>query len=79
MKVNKAAGKDPKKLNDLLELLIIIDSRLPFEDFLRNAGLDIFPTVFKLTFYNNDHAVVNTDDTDSHYLQSVRILSPQEI
>jgi len=55
VKVNKAATKDQAKLGDLLDLLIIIDTHLPFEDFFNHAGLDIFPIVFKLTFYNNDH------------------------
>ena len=46
VKVNKAALKDQAKLTDLLELLIIIDTHLPFEDFFKYAGLDIFPIVF---------------------------------
>ena len=80
VKVNKAATKDPVKLSDLLDLLIIIDTHLPFEDFFKHAGLDIFPIVFKLTFYNNDHSVVNSDESDDQqYLHSVRILAPEEI
>ncbi len=79
VKVNKAATKDQAKLSDLLELLIIIDTHLPFEDFFKHAGLEIFPIVFKLTFYNNDHSVVNSDESDSHYLHAVRIMNPQEI
>jgi hypothetical protein len=42
--------------------LVLIDSHLPFEDFFRNAeGLEMFITVFKLTFYNNDYSVVNDE------------------
>jgi hypothetical protein len=79
VKVNKAATKDQAKLSVLLELLIIIDTHLPFEDFFKHAGLDIFPIVFKLTFYNNDHSVVNSDESDSQYLHAVRIMKPEEI
>ena len=68
VKVNKAATKDPAKLNDLLELLIIIDTHLPYEDFFRHAGLDIFPIVFKLTFYNNDYSIVNSEESNSGFL-----------
>lgn len=36
-----------------------LDRDLPSEDFFSKAGLEIFPTIFKLTFYFQEYAVTN--------------------
>ena len=39
-------------------------------DFFQNAGLDLFPTLFKLTFYHSDNSIVN-NLSESGYLASI--------
>ncbi len=43
-------------------------------DFFQNAGLDLFPTLFKLTFYHRDNSIVNKL-SESGYLASITPLS----
>ena len=50
VKLNNKALKDLSKLPGLLSFLLLIDEMLPLEDFFGNASLEIFPTIFKLTF-----------------------------
>ena len=59
IKLNKQALKKSKKLPKLLDFLLSIDKLLPAEDFFKKAGLDLFPTLFKLTFYGFDFSVSN--------------------
>lgn len=59
VKLNKEAAKDKARQSKLLEFLLTIDENIPESDFFKNAGLDLFPTFFKLTFYNKDNSVVN--------------------
>ena len=59
VKLNNKALKEPSKLQGLLSFLLLVDEKLPLEDFFGSASLDIFPTIFKLTFYGEDHSVIN--------------------
>ena len=70
IKLNEKALKNKAKLADLLSFLIILDDQIPSEDFFAKATLDVFPTIFKLTFYGEDHSVTNFE---SMTLDSIRI------
>jgi hypothetical protein len=72
IKLNKAAIKDKAKLADLITFLLMMDEHVPEVDFFQNAGLDLFPTLFKLTFYNEDNSVINSGQGEG-YLNSVKI------
>jgi len=50
---------------------MVIDGHLPNEDFYGNASLEIFPTIFKLTFYGEDHSVINGDPSIDGYLNAM--------
>ena len=60
VKVNKAAIKELAKLPELVDFLLKIDEHIPAEDFFKHTGLDLFPTLFKLTFYGHTNSVVNS-------------------
>ena len=55
----------------------MIDEHLPDEDFFKNTGLELFPTLFKLTFFEQDYSVVNS--TSGTYLDTLNILPHSEI
>ena len=78
VKVNKQALKNADKLSDLLDFLMIIDREMPYEDFFQHSGLETFSTLFKLTFYQQDYAVVNQDLKKGQYLD-LRILEHEEV
>jgi len=79
VKLNNKAQKDLSKLQGLLNFLLLVDEKLPLEDFFGNASLDIFPTIFKLTFYGEDHSVINLDPAGSGYINAIQILFHEEI
>lgn len=59
-KLNKSAASNPAKLQKLIDFLFLLDSQLPYKDFFgKDSGLDLFPTLFKLTFYEQEYAVSN--------------------
>ena len=45
----------------MLEVLMIIDEELPYQEFFANDGLDLFTIFFKLTFYDEEieYSVLN--------------------
>ena len=73
VKLNKAAAKDPSKQSLLLSFLVDIDREIPETDFFQKAGLDLFPTVFKLTFYHKDNSIVN-NLSEAGYLASIKVI-----
>lgn len=77
VKLNNQALKDEAKLTNLLNFLLMIDEHLPDEDFFKNTGLELFPTLFKLTFFEQDYSVVNS--TSGTYLDTLNILPHSEI
>ena len=77
VKLNKESFKDASKLQDLLDLLIILDKDLPYEDFFSKHGLEWFNVIFKLTFYSNKNAVINSK-AEQGYLK-LNILPPSEV
>lgn len=79
VKLNDKALKDNQKLIALLQFLQIIDKELPVEDFFPNSSLDIFPTIFKLTFYGEDHSVFNGNPSEGGYIDGMRILNIEEV
>ena len=46
----------------LLEFLLLMDKELPWKEFYKNDGYDLFPMFFKMTFYGKDikYSVYNT-------------------
>ena len=42
-----------KGLTKLIEVLLQIDKDIPYEDFFRSNGDELFNLFFKLTFYND--------------------------
>eukprot|EP00347_Sterkiella_histriomuscorum_P018080 403346866 len=60
IKLNKAAQKNAQKLVKILDFIMLLDRDLPYQDFFTNIdGLEVFPTIFKLTFYGQEYAVTN--------------------
>ena len=48
--------------NKLLDFLLLMDKELPWKEFYKNDGFDLFPMFFKMTFYGPDikYSVYNT-------------------
>ena len=46
----------------LLEFLVLMDKELPWREFYKNDGHDLFPMFFKMTLYGEDikYSVYNT-------------------
>ena len=51
-----------------------MDGQVPEEDFFTNAGMDLFPTFFKLTFYHRENSIVNNYQPEVGYLGAITIL-----
>lgn len=69
--LNKKASKDVRKLEKLVEFLTIVDKDLPYEDFLKHSGLELFPILFKLTFYEKENSVFNHSLSEGAFSLSI--------
>ena len=53
-------AKESAAMNNLIEALKLFDRELPYSDFFKTHGDDLFTIVFRLTFYN-DHELSVTN------------------
>lgn len=77
VKLNKESMKTPERLQDLVDLLMILDKDLPYEDYFQKHGMEWFNTIFKLTFYSNNYAVINAQQ-EKGFLK-LQILNHEEV
>ncbi|CDW80555.1 UNKNOWN [Stylonychia lemnae] len=80
VKLSKSSAKKPEKLQKIIDFLTMIDRDLPYQDFFKNTGLEVFPTIFKLTYYEQEYAVINDEQIDlqDSYL-NLRIQTHEEV
>ena len=74
-----------KRKEALFETLMIVDRELPWQEFYREHGNELFSLCFKLTFYGqdimysdkNDHEVIDDHDNLCWLITQIKLLESQ--